>query len=880
MSQPQPQLERSRSSSTVKKMVTNGAQLTHGTFSFAGSTDKKQYVLVEDGLSSEFTADTWKSILDTWELEKPNLLVHVSTGCGHPRNIVTPQLLATPSFKRLAEHIGVAGEPSSVPPREIFKKSASMLSRSLSLSRSAVTPQQATTTDVGGAAAANLVPADDAGLEMVNQVVYDRLTKTVEGLACAAMQTNSWILHTGIGMCGEVLMNRAMKESHISPVVLMVENLDSPWMTEYKMTEDMAAALDNNAVPLGQEPRHTVLPADIWIPGKSPCKHDDFLEHGMDWWSFKRPVGAGALGDGSETWHPHMAWPNPCNTHYIFIKSMGGEPEELAGNEPAALNLDLLAPRGGAFIASGPLSFEEGLESMLVARPTVLFQNSGMGAQELATVAEILASTDGTGGRKSPAEVWEAMVARLPAPATPGGKPTALLTRAQVVQLCDLNSARPSLFGETIRTVDPLLHTSEDVLVALSATFASRETGLVELGVGSADEDVVYDAWMRHKMLVSACDKAEMRMSLLRWASLVFTFLSTFVAVFMNHLMTEDVDEGDYWEALKLISIIMPAVLVLVTTLISQFKFDVQYAGLLVATARIVNEIYRFRARITPFSANDHATEKDADGHDVVVPAALRNKRIRALFVQRISQMVHQTMTREMALSSSGSARAFFQGAVGREGKSDMKMLREHVRAYAMPTPAPALEEESAVTADLDVVFDDDFVSKLSTQQYIQARMLPVARNLQSKTAPMAVLLRVVETLQIVVVSAGLLLSALGRQTWLPVTVSFGSQLRTFQVFTGWSGRLVSINAGLASMQDALAYYRASSIMEKQSHELTARIVASTEDAVLGEVLCRAAASGGYIGGGGGNGFESDAGDGGTSLGDDKDKKTKGEVAE
>ena len=51
---------------------------------------------------------------------------------------------------------------------------------------------------------------------------------------------------------------------------------------------------------------------------------------------------------------------------------------------------------------------------------------------------------------------------------------------------------RPGVFRETIRTVDPLKDNSERVLRTISASLASTVTGVLELGVGTADEDVVY----------------------------------------------------------------------------------------------------------------------------------------------------------------------------------------------------------------------------------------------------------------------------------------------------------------------------------------------------------------------------------------------------
>ena len=721
--------------------------------------------------------------------------MQLSTGTSHPSNIVTPELLATESFQHLASHVGLQHTRAggSIPDQSLMrleKQKSTLLSTPLSGTPNAKrrSATVAPTVDYKIPVEVNQLNDD---ILLLNKVVNDRLMGTLEGLASAAVQTNSWILHTGIGMCGEVLLERIIKESGLTPTILMLEYLDSPWLNAHDLTRSMADKLKKNAIPINSpnEVFHTTLSKDLWSKERSPSKNPEFLERGMDWWSFKTPgqPGAGNLDDG--TWHPHLSWPNPCNTHYIFFTSSSGDEKEVAGNVPDTLNLELLAPLGGAFVACGPLSYKEALQNIFNARPTVVFKNTGMGAHELAIAIEAIQA-----GKfiTSPGMLWQTITSILPKSSDTSKSSTQFLTLSQVKQLFDLAQTRPELFSATIRLVDPFIDSAEDVLTSLSTCFASCETGVIELGVGTADEDVVYDAWVRHYVISQSVNSLQFKSSILNIASWSLTFFTTLIAVIMGYIVQMRLDYGTRWYVLSVLSIVLPAAQVLITAGITQFKFDEQYSELSIAAAKLLREIYRYRTRVSPYSTEDLALEIDDYGNEIIVPVAVRSKKARMLFVQIVSEQTTEILTGGFAQSSLLHGKELFLPYSSTNNRD------RDIRAY--------VQKEVLRTKDKNFEFEDDCMSKMNITAYINSRVIPVATMLQEKSVPLSWYLRIVQILTSLVGAAGLLLSSLRSQTWLPVTVALGSILQSIKSYNGWSGRLAAINKGISNIQHVLVY--------------------------------------------------------------------------
>lgn len=717
---------------------------------------------------------------------------------------MTPELLATEPFRNLAEHVGLQHiRAGSSPPAKSFKSIVQSLERqkstafaTTSLTGSPNLKRRPATVAPFDSQCDYKIPTEETQLkddiQLLNKVVNDRLMHTLEGLASAAVQTNSWLLHTGIGMCGEVLLERITKESCLSPTILMLEYLDSPWLKAYELTRTMADKLKKNAISINtpNEVFHTTLSKDLWSREKSPSKNSEFLEHGMDWWSFKTPgqPGAGNLDDG--TWHPHLSWPNPCNTHYIFFTSSSADGKELAGNAPDTLNLELLAPLGGAFIACGPLSYSEALQNIFNARPTVVFKNTGMGAHELAIAIEAVQNGKSI---TSSGMLWHNIISGLPKLSDPTKGPTQFLSLSQVKQLFDLAQARPEIFNDTIRLIDPFLDSAEDVLASLSTCFASCETGVIELGVGTADEDVVYDAWVRHYVISQSVSNLRWKSSVLTIASWALTFFTTLVAVVMGYLMQMRFDYGALWNTLTVLSIVLPAAQVLVTASITQFKFDEQYSDLSITAAKLLREIYRYRTRVTPYSTEDLAVETDDDGNEVIVPVAVRSKRARMLFIKVVSELTTEIFIGGFAQSSLSFGKELFLPYSSANNRD------RDIRAY--------VQKEVLNINDRKFELGDDCISKMNISAYINSRVIPVATMLQEKSVPLSWYLRVTQSLTSLVGAGGLLLSSLNSQTWLPVTVALGSILLSIKSYNGWSGRLTAINKGISNIQHVLVSF-------------------------------------------------------------------------
>jgi hypothetical protein len=217
-------------------------------------------------------------------------------------------------------------------------------------------------------------------------------------------------------------------------------------------------------------------------------------------------------------------------SHYVIF-------EEAAGSAFSMKTNGVAWPEGCVYAHGGNLSYERIQKSLATGTPTVMIYNTGGVAQTFASLHTWCVTRN---------------VDIMDACARTGTDPTrAILARTDIVssepwtkkfgisavaQLQNLVRRAPEEMRKSVVVTDILSGSPEQVVEQLTSCFASGGKGLPELGLGSAETDVVLDAWQAHIVFTSNAKRFR------RWGDMLYYFslLLTMVAAGFAVLITKE----------------------------------------------------------------------------------------------------------------------------------------------------------------------------------------------------------------------------------------------------------------------------------------------------------------------------------------------------
>ena len=209
----------------------------------------------------------------------------------------------------------------------------------------------------------------------------------------------------------------------------------------------------------------------------------------------------------------------------------------------------------------------------------------------------------------------------------PDWGPGSQLTVADVTLILDLAKARPEVFTQTIKVVDPVLQTPEECLECFSSCMSSTYTGVFELGASAAQLEVVLEAWKICQLLETKSDELRWKLAALTYAAATLSWLAILLAVLVMELERCQDDSRSSslcgvihasWNlsVLKAVMVILPILAGLFQTMLSQFQFREKWASTKIAAAEIVKQIFLFRGMVGCYSTESRNTKQGAAGED------------------------------------------------------------------------------------------------------------------------------------------------------------------------------------------------------------------------------------------------------------------------
>jgi hypothetical protein len=161
------------------------------------------------------------------------------------------------------------------------------------------------------------------------------------------------------------------------------------------------------------------------------------------------------------------------------------------------------------------------------------------------------------------------------------------LNLADVLQVVDNYCSSPRLFRKIVVPVDPLNDSPDEMVKAMTLSFARASTEAREVGAGDADKNCVEQAWRLHEQL----ERSKIIKTF--WRNFLYTlyilagFFTVLVAVLNQETLTSDVAQ---W-----ITVTLAAIVSLCGGILYLISADAQVNKISNAQARIINEIFRFR---------------------------------------------------------------------------------------------------------------------------------------------------------------------------------------------------------------------------------------------------------------------------------------------
>eukprot|EP00462_Mataza_sp_D1_P025043 CAMPEP_0175136710 /NCGR_PEP_ID=MMETSP0087-20121206/9427_1 /TAXON_ID=136419 /ORGANISM="Unknown Unknown, Strain D1" /LENGTH=869 /DNA_ID=CAMNT_0016419497 /DNA_START=108 /DNA_END=2717 /DNA_ORIENTATION=- len=771
-----------------------------------GTTQLAQTMFVPEGY--EFDREKMLEVVaKRWQLPLPNMLVKCDAGSAHPKDLATELLVAQDQFADWKENAMFDDRTRQV--RMKKKKASTFLPfKRKSSTETGSTPLQGITVE----AETPLQPG--LAREVISNVLYQKLVDVFAAVLDAAKLSNNWIVvdrTRGSSPTAELLLELAIQRTKCQPTIIVIDSLQRMKKFSCPEANDIRQQLEDvkeSARPFGSD--NEVV---------SEVEHSLNAEKFLDWKKFVSkdlPCKAksshlvnGQVSDKRKWQYHYLAGVFPLGTHYIFMESEDDKfPLEMFGRT------GYVAAHGGTVAYQRLRNIIQGGESL------VMLYNSGGASQAFASIQRILA--------RKPAARIQYLTSHMQI--TSKEKWANSFGVAEVMLMKSLCDRSPSIFRKNVVSVDLIKDSAEDVLDTITACMASTETGLPELGLGSAETKVVLSAWSSFINLGDTAKTFLRRSQFLHLLVALLSLTTTLVAVIYSSL--ERLNLNAYANTFTAVLVVLPICTGLVTAVSSKMRYIDQYSYCEMGSKQILCEIYKFRTRTGMY---EDSRRLETSGQTNEGGVLIRN--VRQLFVNRVQFIWGQVMEQ---LTSSGYIH-FKQKHMNDTSIEDPLSGNFYtaLKTYAKTNQLTIIqnaEDDGSERVDVDVnsqADSDDLVSKMSIESYVNSRGSVVADSFRFRGPILARALTGFEIFGFVCVSAAGILPLIKMAEWVAVAVALTVQTNLLVEYLSLRGRLSSTNNGLSKIQNMFVWWSSCSVVDRRTRQAKAYVVEAVEGALL-----------------------------------------------
>ena len=666
-----------------------------------------------------------------WKLPRPNLLVNLDSGATHPSEFANEQLRSLPQFEEWKKYARKQIKlPGAAPHREAAPTGAAPASGS----------QEPEDTDVK---------------DIINGLVFNKMVTVFTALVDASQKTQHFIIvdrtdpRFGSSPAADLLLELALQQIDVPPTILVVDSLSR--LKKHKGEEadrqmDQLIKILANSWPRGQEGQDkppVEMPALYNAHEFSSCEKFAELDCPL---GEHEPTHKDANGDVEKD----KRWSYHCNqymfssgTHYIILH-----------DETDLLDWDKVGTMGGVFAHGGTLAYERMRWWLQRGKPTVMLFNTGGVTQAFASLhhavvkqsrnkegtPEALKQSKNKEGTEEALThhninkgIKDALESFQVASQEKWGR---LFGVSDVVMMQELYRRAPVATRKAIVSVDILKHSADDVLHVVTGCFANARGHLPELGLHKAEANVVLQAWGQHVTLYATAQSQRKYADTLFGVQIALLFLtslcSTLISSYQQTSESIKSDQADsIAEAMEYLLVVVPIISGLVATVMQRKRALEKWGVLTAGAARIVAEIYKFRARVLEYDASGTSNVQENPGEDADVPAGNgddQDRRVRMRFVKRLQNIFSQVMGENMDTDSLDTHKALIVEMDWHGPPVDEVALKNHVLTNLLkvgPAPRPEANHDEDIDMLLDTFEEDDLKSNISIETYMAKRTQP-----------------------------------------------------------------------------------------------------------------------------------------------------------
>ena len=614
--------------------------LTSVDFRFSGNSSRKNSAVF---VPFKVSAKQLQSIVaDVWQMPAPNMLISVDAGSAHPSELATKDLCLSKEYRNWAQQgreqtaqtearrTGVKPPPSprsNSTAEETKRRSSSFFSaNNPMLKRASASMMEAaglnasndpiTTSDMVNRAldTTSTSPEDfseitDEQYKVVNNLLFQKLVTVFCAILDAAAMSNNWIIVDRTrpdesSTTAELLLELAIRQTNQRPAVVVIESLKRFSSFTSRASQNHVNALMKLAsasTPISADGESTssevqvipnpYSPEDFDTPGKFhdlklPCP--PFKEH------LRGPTGTVAP---KRKWMYHYSETTfSSGTHYIFLEG-----------EVDSFPLYALGPVGYVHAHGGTLAYKRLRSRISQGKQLVMLHQTGGATQAFASLHKAL--TAPLAHRKSTEQLLnEVDIFSGELWAGAFGVP-------EIMMFKELISRAPQLFFKTILSVDLVNASAEQTLTTVTGCFANSNGGIPELGLGDAEQTMIFNAWERHLLLWNNSRRLRNHAHFMYFFLSITAFATAlFSVIYANAEIVGGFDEDAMWlnqENFGNLLVILPIVTALVGTIRTRLRFVDKWKICEMASFQIVNEIYQFRTRVGRYGDLSRSDEED-----------------------------------------------------------------------------------------------------------------------------------------------------------------------------------------------------------------------------------------------------------------------------
>eukprot|EP00929_Paragymnodinium_shiwhaense_P115626 TRINITY_DN8460_c0_g1_i1.p1 TRINITY_DN8460_c0_g1~~TRINITY_DN8460_c0_g1_i1.p1 ORF type:complete len:992 (+),score=125.80 TRINITY_DN8460_c0_g1_i1:102-3077(+) len=858
-----------------------------------------------------------------WKLPRPNVVVNLDAGNAHPAALTTDLLRAVPQFRSWREcaekqismykHnvLGPASQslPGAVPSSpSLFSEDRGDEGKLTDMEKGARSPR--------GAPAFGAVSTEDGSEEILNNLIFEKMITVFAALLDASEKSNNFIVvdrtqPSGSSSTAELLLELALRKTLCSPTILVIEKKSRlrQYQSDHAKNQlDQIAKIESGAKIQGtDQAKYNAEVAPLYdameflsstsfrSQGYSdhplPCEPDPAIILQSGGVQVMTPGGK-MMVNKKRLWSQHYTqYTFASGTHYIFL-----------ADDEQSIPEDMLGTVGGVFAHGGTLAYKRLQDWLKRGKPAIMLFNTGGVTQAFAALHSAVV-------KRNLRDVG-AILAEVSRDITSRENWAKEFGVTDVVMMLELMQRAPVALRKAIVSVDILSDSAEDVLHVVTDCFANAAGHLPELGLRTAEAYVVLHAWSLHMVLFNSAQEQRQTADILFGIQLFLLFLASVLAAFHAELTLADSRRGissfdlapsnvfDYLrEGTRLAVILVPVLSSLLATVTQRKRAAEKWGALNAGAARIVAEIYKFRARVLEYD-KDNPTQEDDKLPGEIEDGALKaegqdyERRMRMKFVTRIQDLFSQVLDGNATHALRFRAAAL--ASIGHQTPPvDEDELRKHVAVNllhnsltefqtAKQTKRPGGDhsesmhrvpsqkhesprDDTVQTKDvLGDVEEDDLKLPIPIETYVAMRAQPILTHFCKHAPVMSLQYTRLENLGMFINAVAIGLAIPGTlSNWVTMVISLRALIMSLVQYQAYHARLSALNNGVRDIQNLMTWWHSLSVIDRRTRKTKTEAVLVTEQAILQVQLARTSESATIF-------------SGGNNVADDSDKaKTK-----